>query len=110
VIQVAQPVQIRERLAANAALRSVAPLLAIAPLLALGIWWLAARALAPLQRVAAGVGQRDEQSLTPLPTGGLPDEVAPLVQALNALLQRLGASLDTSVRSSPMRRTNCARR
>jgi len=95
VIQVAQPVQIRERLAASAAWRSVAPLLAIAPLMALGIWWLAARALTPLQRVAAGVRQRDEQSLTPLPTGGLPDEVAPLVQALNALLQRLGASLDT---------------
>ena len=95
VIQVAQPVQIRERLAANAALRSVAPLLAIAPLLALGMGWLAARALRPLQRVAAGVRERDEQSLTPLPTGGLPDEVAPLVQALNALLERLGASLDT---------------
>ena len=94
VIQVAQPVQIRQRLAANAALRSVAPLLAIAPLMALGIWWLAARALAPLQRVAAGVRQRDEQSLAALPTRGLPDEVAPLVQALNALLQRLGASLD----------------
>ena len=95
VIQVAQPLQIRARLAANAALRSVAPLLAIAPLLALGVWWLAARALAPLQRVAAGVQQRDEQSLAPLPTGGLPDEVEPLVRALNALLQRLGASLDS---------------
>ena len=95
VIQVAQPVQIRKRLAADAALRSVAPLLAIAPLMALGIWWLAARALAPLQRVAAGVRQRDEQALTALPTTGLPDEVAPLVQALNALLQRQGASLDT---------------
>jgi two-component system OmpR family sensor kinase/two-component system sensor histidine kinase QseC len=94
VIQVAQPVQIRKRLAADAALRSVAPLLAIAPLMALGIWWLSARALAPLQRVAAGVRQRDEQALTALPTTGLPDEVAPLVQALNALLQRLGASLD----------------
>jgi two-component system OmpR family sensor kinase/two-component system sensor histidine kinase QseC len=94
VIQVAQPLQIRARLAANAALRSVAPLLAIAPLLGLGIWWLAARALAPLQRVAAGVRQRDEQSLAPLPTGGLPDEVEPLVRALNALLERLGASLD----------------
>jgi two-component system OmpR family sensor kinase/two-component system sensor histidine kinase QseC len=93
VIQVAQPVQIRKRLAADAALRSVAPLLAIAPLMALGIWWLSARALAPLQRVAAGVRQRDEQALTALPTTGLPDEVAPLVQALNALLQRLGASL-----------------
>ena len=95
VIQVAQPRQIRQRLAADAALRSVAPLLFIAPLLALVIWWLAALTLAPLRRVAADVRERDEHSLQPLPGEGLPDEVAPLVQALNALLQRLGASLNT---------------
>ncbi len=93
VIQVAQPLQIRQKLAAGAALRSVAPLLFIAPVMALLVWWLAAQTLAPLRRVADGVRQRDEQSLQPLPTSGLPDEVAPLVGALNGLLQRLGASL-----------------
>lgn len=95
VIQVAQPRQIRQRLAADAALRSVAPLLLLAPPMALAIWWLAALTLAPLARVAAQVRERDEQSLNALPTTGLPDEVAPLVSALNALLQRLGQSLDT---------------
>lgn len=93
VIQVAQPLQIRQSLAAGAALRSVAPLLFIAPAMALVFWWLAARTLAPLRRVADGVRTRDEQSLQPLPTVGLPDEVAPLVGALNGLLQRLDASL-----------------
>jgi two-component system OmpR family sensor kinase/two-component system sensor histidine kinase QseC len=58
------------------------------------MWWLAALTLRPLQQLAAGVRARDVQSLRPLPTGGLPDEAAPLVGALNALLQRLGASLD----------------
>ena len=95
VIQVAQPRQIRQRLAADAALRSAVPLLLLAPLMALAIWWLAALTLAPLRRVAAQVRERDEQSLQALPTTGLPDEVAPLVSALNALLQRLGLSLDT---------------
>ncbi|HEY4067434.1 MAG TPA: ATP-binding protein [Burkholderiaceae bacterium] len=93
VIQVAQPLQIRQKLAADAALRSVLPLCLIAPLMALLLWWLAARTLAPLRRLTDGVQARDEQSLQPLPTGELPDEVAPLVGALNGLLQRLGASL-----------------
>ena len=94
VIQVAQPRQIRRRQAASAALRSVEPLLYIAPLMALAIWWLAAQTLLPLRRVAVGLRERDAQSLEPLPVAGLPDEVEPLVNALNALLQRLGASLD----------------
>ncbi len=93
VIQVAQPLEIRQRRAADAALRSVLPLALLAPLLALAGGWLAARTLMPLQQVAAGVRLRDERTLAPLPEDGLPDEVAPLVGSLNALLQRLGAAL-----------------
>ncbi|WP_280152502.1 ATP-binding protein [Piscinibacter sp. XHJ-5] len=95
VIQVAQPLQIRERLAANAALRSVTPLLLIAPVMALVVWWLAALTLAPLRAVAADVRRRDAQSLAPLHSHGQPEEVAPLVEALNALLQRLAQARDT---------------
>ncbi|MEO5880954.1 MAG: ATP-binding protein [Caldimonas sp.] len=94
VIQVAQPVEIRQRLAAHAAWRSILPLLLMAPLAALAIWWLAARHLAPLSRLAGELRGRDAQSLAPLATGGLPDELAPLADSLNALLERLRHSLD----------------
>ena len=94
VIQVAQPRQIRQQLAADAALHSVQPLLVVTPALALLMWWLAALSLRPLQQVAQAVRERDTQSLAPLPGAGLPDELAPLVQALNDLLQRLGQTLD----------------
>ncbi|HSM21125.1 MAG TPA: HAMP domain-containing protein, partial [Rubrivivax sp.] len=57
--------------------------------------WLVARALRPLRRVAFEVRRRDEQSLAPLPAAGLPDEVAPLVNALNTLLARLQHALGT---------------
>jgi two-component system OmpR family sensor kinase/two-component system sensor histidine kinase QseC len=92
VIQIAQPVQIRQRLAAEAALRSVLPLLAVAPLMAAVVWWLVSLAFRPLQRVAGSVRTRDAESLAPLSLEGLPDEVTPLVQALNALLQRLSTA------------------
>lgn len=94
VIQVAQPRQIRQRLAAGAALRAVTPLAVVAPLLALLIWWLAALTLRPLRQVARAVATRDHASLAPLPAEGLPDELAPLVGELNDLLGRLGRALD----------------
>ncbi len=95
VIQVAQPTRIRQRLAADAALRSVLPLGLLAPVMALMAWWLSALTLAPLRRVVAEVRSRDENALQPLPADKLPEDVAPLVGALNALLQRLGQTLDT---------------
>ncbi|MBI3367713.1 MAG: sensor histidine kinase N-terminal domain-containing protein [Burkholderiales bacterium] len=94
VIQVAQPWAIRQGLAADAALRSFGPLAAAAPLMAALLWWLIAQSLRPLERVAGEVRSRDAAALAPLVVDGLPDEVAPLVVALNALLARLSAALD----------------
>ena len=93
IIQVAQPERVRHERAAQAALRSVVPLLAVAPALALVIGWLVSRSLAPLQRLAVEVRARDSGSLQALPESDLPDEVLPLVQSLNALLDRLGSAL-----------------
>ncbi len=90
VIQVAQPVRIRQGLAADAALRGVLPLVLAAPAMAAALWWLITRSLRPLARVARQVGEQDAAALQPLPAADLPDEVAPLVAALNALLARLG--------------------
>ncbi|MEY4564309.1 MAG: hypothetical protein RLZZ618_3586 [Pseudomonadota bacterium] len=95
VIQVAQPAQIRQRLAADAALRGVAPLLFLAPLVGLAAWWLVSVALKPLRRVADEVHGRGERLLSPLPVDGLPDEVSPMVLALNALLGRLDEAFNT---------------
>jgi signal transduction histidine kinase len=95
VIQVAQPARIRQRLAADAALRSVLPLLAVTPLLAAALWWLVTHMLKPLKRVAAELRAREAESLKPVQAGGLPDEVAPMVRALNAMLERLGHAFDS---------------
>ena len=93
VIQVAQPQAIRRSLAARAALRSVAPLGALALPLGLLVWWLVSHFLRPLERLAAELRGRQADALSPLPVAGLPQETAPLVEALNALLQRLAQAL-----------------
>ncbi len=93
VVQVAQPMSVRRELAASMALRTIVPLLAIAPFLALALWFGVARGLRPLERVAAAVGKRSPSVLEPLAESGLPDEVRPLVHALNGLLGRLERAL-----------------
>jgi two-component system OmpR family sensor kinase/two-component system sensor histidine kinase QseC len=92
VIQVAQPLAVRHRLAADAAWRSVLPLAVAAPLLALAVWWLVGVSLAPLREVVAAVRARDADSMAPLPLAGLPAELAPLGAALNSMLVRLRGS------------------
>ena len=63
------------------------------PLLALGIWWVVRGLVRPLRRLGNAVAARQPQSLAPLPTGGVPPEVLPLVQALNTLFERMAALL-----------------
>jgi two-component system OmpR family sensor kinase len=77
------------------AVRTLLPWLATMPLLGGLIWWLVGRDLQPLIDVAQAVRQRHPTALEPLPTAGLPQEVQPLVVALNDLLQRLATALAT---------------
>ncbi|MBL8363015.1 MAG: sensor histidine kinase N-terminal domain-containing protein [Rubrivivax sp.] len=95
VVQVAQPISVRRRLATAAALRSLLPIAAAAPVVAFALWWLLGVSLAPLQRLASGIGERDVRATEPLPLAGLPGEVVPLVTAFNALLARLAEAFET---------------
>jgi signal transduction histidine kinase len=95
VIQIAQPVRVREDLAGGAALRVVIPLLLLLPVLGAAIVGVVRSGLKPLQRVAIEVQRRDVRSLAPIATTNLPQEVAPLVQELNRLLIRLDAAFQT---------------
>jgi two-component system, OmpR family, sensor kinase len=95
IIQVAQPVRVRDRLAAQQALHTVLPFALLIPVLGALIWAIVGRGLKPLDQVARAVGQRSAALMDPLPETNLPEEVRPLVQALNDLLARLARNLDT---------------
>ncbi|BAO85527.1 MULTISPECIES: ATP-binding protein [Caballeronia] len=95
VVQLAQPLSIRNRVAAGVAWRTLWPLVLLLPLLGVAIWVIVGRGLAPLQRVTRALDTRHPEALDPLSDQRLPQEVRPVVRALNALLSRLSAALDT---------------
>jgi len=94
LVQVAQPLALRDQLAASLALSTIVPWLVAAPLIALLLWFAIERALKPLDRLAAAVGERTARELAPLAAEGWPREVTPLVGALNGLLAQLDSALD----------------
>jgi two-component system OmpR family sensor kinase len=94
LIQVAQPLSVRRALAASLALSTIMPMLVALPLLALFVWIAIARGLTPLTRIAAALGRRTPRQLEPLPYGGWPREIQPVVDALNGLLGRLDRAID----------------
>ena len=95
IIQVAQPTKVRAGLAAGMAMRMLLPFLVIVPLLGLLVWLVIGRGLKPVDGLVKAVSMRNPESLEPLPAAGLPEELRPLVIALNDLLDRLGESIDT---------------
>ena len=94
VIQVAQPMSVRQDRAAQLALQTLKPFALLLPALALLIWFAVGQALRPLGRLAAALQGRRVEALDPLPEAALPAEVQPLVCALNDLLRRLRGALE----------------
>jgi len=74
------------------------PLLLALPLLAL-LGWLAVRqGLTPLRSLSQALTQRQPQALEPLVIADTPAEIAPVVQSLNALFERIASVLDAERR------------
>ena len=94
VIQVAQPMKIREQRAAELALQTLKPFALLVPVLVLFIWFAVGHALEPLKGLTALLQARRVDAFEALPETKLPEEVQPLVLALNKLLMRLKGALE----------------
>ncbi|MBC7394971.1 MAG: two-component sensor histidine kinase [Variovorax sp.] len=94
VIQVAQDLRVRKRMAGALALRTIGPIALMAPLLMLVVWWVVSRSLAPVARVRRQVAAREANELSPVSEEGLPEEVRPLVHELNLLFDRVRHAFD----------------
>jgi two-component system sensor histidine kinase QseC len=97
-IYVAERVDSRDEIL-RAVLRGFLPPLTLAlPLLLIGLWWNVRSGLQPLQRLRQALLKRDTQTLTPVSLPDTPQEVQPMLDALNDLLQRLAQRMETERR------------
>ena len=92
-IQVAQHRLARDALAFNAAWRTLLPFLVALPFMGWLIWTLVGREVKVLEKTAQAVAKRTPESLEPIESAVVPEEVQPLVGALNGLMARLGDAL-----------------
>lgn len=83
---------IRDRLVGDVVKGLLLPAVLILPVMALFIWVSVGRGLAPVNRLAASLSNREATNLSPLPEKPAPGEIRPMIAALNGLLKRVGAA------------------
>jgi two-component system sensor histidine kinase QseC len=94
LIQVAEERTARERLAAAIGMNVLTPMLFALPVLGLLVWLGVRWGTRPLAVLRTQVVERAPDNLSPLAVADPPAEVAPLVESLNRLLDRVRASID----------------
>ena len=95
LVQVAETLGKRSRLATEIIKGVLLPQFVILPLAVMLVWFALARGVRPLADVQQRIRKRVSTDLSPIPVGGVPDEVVPLVEAINDLLERLDQTIAT---------------
>ncbi|RZJ84809.1 MAG: sensor histidine kinase, partial [Massilia sp.] len=93
LVQVAETLGKRTRLTNEIIKGVILPQFVILPLAVLLVWLALARGIAPLNELQRRIRSRESSDLSPIDEQRVPDEVAPLVQAINDLLARLDSSM-----------------
>lgn len=93
VIQVAQRVRVRERMAEASAARSLTPILVLIPAVWIAVYFCVRRAFGVLDRLGRRVQAIDSSHLEALPAAGLPVELEPFVSSINRMIERLNESM-----------------
>jgi two-component system sensor histidine kinase QseC len=99
-VVVAESNEVRSELLANIMLRLLVPYLLLLPVLLVLLRWAIAHGLKPLKAVTNEVSKLDERHLTALQVDYVPEEIQPLIKALDHLFERLRSSFDKERRFS----------
>jgi len=98
VIQVAETLELRRRLTRRILLDFLWQQAVLVAVIALVVLLVVQRATRPVRRLSEQLQARPEGDLTPLPAGGAPRELLPLVDATNEVMTRLAHLLDNQKR------------
>ena len=93
LVQIAETLDKRSRLATEIIKGVILPQFVILPLAVLLVWLALARGIRPLNELQQRIRRRENTDLSPIEERDVPEEVAPLVSAINDLLQRLDQSV-----------------
>jgi two-component system sensor histidine kinase TctE len=93
LVQVAEPLDKRSQLATEIARGVMLSQFAMLPLAVVLVWFALTRGLRPLDQLQRAIRRRAAGDLSPIDERAAPEEVSPLVGAINDLLARLGASI-----------------
>ena len=98
LVQVAETLNKRSRLATEIIKGVILPQFVILPIAVLLVWMALVRGLVPLNTLQRRIRERDSDDLSPIDDREVPEEVSPLVKAINELLQRQHGFLQTQKR------------
>lgn len=97
---VAESYEVRSELLDNIMLRLVVPYLVLLPVLMILLRWAILHGLKPIKIVTDEVSKLDERHLTDINIKFVPEEIKPLISALDRLFDRLRLSFDKERRFS----------
>ncbi len=97
-VQVGENHEVREELSGNIVLRMLAPAVFGLPLIGLWVWFAIRRGIAPIAAVTEQVAGRAPEHLNALAPVTAPQEIRPLIDALNDLFGRVEGALDNERR------------
>jgi len=91
-IEVSEQYEVREELILELLSSQLIPVATFIPALFLLVWFGVNRMLRPVVSISREVTRRSSEDLSPLPKQEIPDEIEPLIQALNELFAQIAES------------------
>jgi two-component system sensor histidine kinase TctE len=98
LVEVGETMEKRTQLANKIVASVILPQFVIIPLAVMLVWFGLSRGLRPLTRLRQTIERRDPADLSPIATRRVPEELEPLVEAFNEMLERMKRNVEAQQR------------